>query len=112
MSESRRQLLTIGVFCIILVVAILLAAMQIIGWGFFVPLVLALFGVWLLVLAATRGSKSQEYERGAFSTAVMGCLLVAVGGAWHLFSYDWLYSIAVILLVVAGAAIAAALRRK
>ena len=112
MSESRRQLLTIGVFCIILTVAILLAAAEIIGWGFFVPLVLVLFGVWLLGLAAMRGIKSQKYERGSFSTAIMGFLVVGAGGAWYLFSYGWLYSVAVLLLVAAGAAIAAALRRK
>jgi len=111
-SESRRQLLTIGVFCIILVVAILLAATAIISWGVFVPLVLALLGVWLLGLAAMRGTNPQKYERGSFSTAIMGFLLVGAGGAWYLFSYNWLYSVAVLLLVAAGTAIAAALRRK
>jgi|WetSurMetagenome_2_1015567.scaffolds.fasta_scaffold00919_16 hypothetical protein len=112
MSESRRQLLTFGVFCIILVVGILLAATSVIGWGNFVPLALGLFGVCLLVLAAMRGLSPLKYEREAFSTAIMGCLLVAVGGVWYLFSYNWLSSVAVILLVVAGAAIAPALRRK
>ena len=112
MSEGRRQLLTIGVFCIILVVAILLAAIQAITWGNFVPLVLALFGIWIIALAGMRGATPQKYERSSFSTAIMGVLLVAVGGAWFLFSYNWLYSLALILLVFASAAIAAALKRK
>ncbi len=112
MSESRRQLLSIGVFFIVLVVAILLAATQVIGWGLFVPFILVLFGIWIIALAAMRGANPQKYERGSFSTAIMGMLLIAVGGAWYLFSFNWLYSIALILLVLAGAAIAAALKRK
>jgi hypothetical protein len=90
----------------------LLAATFVIGWGFFAPLVLGLFGVWLLALAAMRGSNTQKYEREAFSTAIMGFVLIGIGGAWYMFSFGWPYSVAVILLVVAGVAIAAALRRK
>ena len=112
MSESRRQLLTIGVSLIIVVVAILLAATQIIGWDLFVPVILVFLGVWILALAAMRGANPQKYERSSFSTTIMGLLLVAVGGAWYLFSFNWLYSLALILLVCAGAAIAAALKRK
>ena len=42
----------------------------------------------------------------------LGLVAIAVGGAWALFSINWLYSLIVILLVVAGLAIAAALRHK
>ena len=42
----------------------------------------------------------------------LGLVLIAVGGAWFLFSFNWLYSLVVILLVVAALAIAAALKRK
>jgi hypothetical protein len=112
MAEDRRQLLTIGVFFIVLVVAILLAATQTISWWLFVPVIMVLFGIWMVALAAIRGANPQKYERGAFSTAIMGLLLVAVGGAWYLFSSNWLYSLALILMVLAAAAIAAALKRK
>ena len=112
MAESRRQLLAIGVFCIILVVAILLAATAVIDWGLFVPFVLVLFGIWTLASVEIRGSGQQKYERSTFSTAIMGVLLIAVGGAWYLFSFNWLYSLALLLLVIAGTAIAAALKRK
>ena len=112
MSESRRQLLTIGASFLIFVVAILLVATQIIGWDLFVPVILVLLGVWMLALAAMRGSNPQKYERSSFTTAITGLLLVAVGGAWYLFSFNWLYSVALILLVFAGVAIAAALKRK
>ncbi|MCW4010881.1 MAG: hypothetical protein NWF05_09725 [Candidatus Bathyarchaeota archaeon] len=112
MAEERRQTLTVGVFLLVLAVALLLAATQIISWGLFAPVVLVLFGIWMLALAALRGANPQKYARGSFGTAVMGLLLIAVGGAWYLFSVNWLYSIVVILLVVAVIAIVAALKRK
>jgi hypothetical protein len=112
MAEDRRQLFTIGAFFIVLVVAILLYVAGAIGWTLIVPVILLLFGVWVLVLAFMRGSDPQKYERTSFSTAVMGLLLIAVGGAWYLFSFNWLYSLVLVLIVLAGVAIAAALRRK
>jgi hypothetical protein len=112
MSESRGQLLSIGVFFVVLVVAILLVATQVISWWLSIPVIFLLFGIWLLALAAMRGANPQKYERGSFSTGIMGLLLVAVGGAWYLFSFNWLYSLVVILLVLGAVAITAALKRK
>ncbi len=112
MSENRRQLLSIGAFFIIIVVAILLFATSIITLGLIVPLVLGLFGIWIVVLAAMRSSNPQKYERSAFSTMAMGGCLIVLGAAWYLFSFGWLYSLALILLAIGLIAIAAALRRK
>jgi hypothetical protein len=113
MAESRRETLSIGVFLIIIVVAIMLYAAQVIAdWTLIFPLVLVLSGCWTLVLAGMRASNPQKYERGAFSTMGLGLLLVAVGGAWYLFSFNPLYSLALVLLVFAALAIGAALRRK
>ena len=112
MAEAKRQLLTIGAFFIVLVVAIVLYVAGIIGWTLIVPLVLVLFGVWILVLAGMRSSTLQKYERGVFSTLSLGLLLVAVGGASYLFAYNPLYSLALILLLFGVLAIAAALKRK
>jgi hypothetical protein len=42
----------------------------------------------------------------------MGLGLIVLGGAWFLFPYNWLYSLALILLAFGGIAIAYALRRK
>jgi hypothetical protein len=112
MYQSKRQLLTIGVFCIILVVAILLVATNLIKWTLFPPLVLALFGIWILALAAMRGASPQKYERSSFSTMAMGLGLIVLGGAWFLFQYGWLYSLALILLAFGGIAIASAMSKK
>jgi hypothetical protein len=112
MSESNRQLLSIGVFFLTVVVAILLFAAGLIGWTLIVPVVLVLSGLWALALAGLRAVKPQKYERGTFSTMALGLGMIAVGGAWFLFAFSWIYSLVVILLAVAALAIAAALKRK
>jgi hypothetical protein len=112
MAESRRQLLSIGAFFIILVVAILLFTTKIITLSLVVPVVLGLFGIWIIALGAIRSSNPQKYERSAFSTMAMGGCLIVLGAAWYLFSFGWLYSLALILLALGLIAIAAALRRR
>jgi hypothetical protein len=112
MSESSRQLLTIGVFFITVVVALLLSVIVLADWFLFIPIVLVLSGLWALSLAGIRASKPQKYERGTFSTMALGLCMIAVGGAWYLFAFGWLYSLVLILLVLGALAITAALRRK
>jgi hypothetical protein len=113
MAQSNRDLLSIGAFLIVIVVAILLYAANLISLGLIVPVILVLSGCGALVLAGIRASNRQKYERGAFSTMGLGLLLIAVGGGWFLFSVNLaLYGLALILLVIAAIAIAAALRRK
>ena len=110
--ENNRNLLTIGVFIITVVVAILLYVANIIDWTLIAPVVLLLSGLWLLALGAIRQSKPVKYERSSFSTMAVGFIAVAVGGAWFLFRFNWLYSIVVILLVIAALVIVAAFKRK
>jgi len=73
-----------------------------------------LFGIWMLALAVIRSGNAGKYERSSFSTLAMGVLLLVVGGAWSMIALgvNWIYSLALILLVCAGLAIAAALKRK
>jgi hypothetical protein len=111
MSESNRQLLTIGVFLLTIVAAIVLYAAGLIDWTLIAPVVLLLSGVWMLVLAAIRMGNPVKYERSGFSTMALGLIAVAVGGAWFLWNINWLCSIIVVLLVAAALALAAALKR-
>jgi cobalamin synthase len=113
MSESRRQLLSIGVFFIVAVVAILLYATSLVpDWLNIFPVIFILFGVWMLALAVMRAQDPQKYEREAFGTAEMGVLLLALGGCWLLWRTNYLYSIALALFVIGAVAIIAAMRRK
>ncbi len=112
MNDSNRQLLTIGVFFLTIVVAVLLYVAGLMDWTLIVPVIFLLNGLWFVVLGLIRMGKVGMYERSPFSTMALGLVAVAVGGAWFLFSFNWLYSVVVILLVVAALAIAAALQRK
>jgi hypothetical protein len=111
---AERNLLSIGVFLVIIVVSILLyQPFQIItDWTLTLPLIILLSGLWIIVLAGMRSSSAQKYELGPFGTFSWGLLLVAVGGAWYLYGFGWYYSLAVILLVLAGVAIAASMKPK
>ena len=112
MAEMKRQLLTIGALLIVIVVALLLV--PVIGWGLVFPVVLLLFGLWVLALGVMRSLNQQKYERSSFSTLSLGMLLIVVGGAWSLMvlGFNWVYSLALLLLVLAALAVAAALKRK
>ncbi len=113
MAESSRQLFSIGVFLVIIVVAILLFGAGIIGWELIIPVILVFSGCWTLVLAVIRSSNPQKYERGAFSTMGLGLFMIAVGGAWYMLVFGQaLYALALILLVLGALAIAAALKPK
>jgi hypothetical protein len=112
MSESNRQLLSIGVLILTIAVAVVLYVAALIGWTLIIPVVLLLFGLWIIALGAIRAGKPIKYERSPFSTVAIGCCIAAVGGAWFLFSYNWLYSLIVVLVAIAVLAIVAAQRRK
>lgn len=112
-GENSRALLSIGVFFVTIVVALLLYLAAIVtDWVLIVPLVIFFNGLWFLVLGTLRIGKAGKYERSPFSTSALGLVALGVGGAWFLFGYNWIYSLIVILLVVAGLAIATALQRK
>lgn len=108
-----RGLLSIGIFLMIIVVSIILyTPLGLVPWSLIPPLVLALFGCWTIFLAGIRMSNPLKYERDPFSTFAGGLILLVIGGAWFFLSVSWLYSLAIILLVLGVLAIAAALRRK
>lgn len=115
-SGARQSLLSIGALLIIIVVSVLLyQPLQLISdWMLIWPLIVALFGCWIIALSGIRASHPQKYERGAFSTLSWGLLLAALGGAWFMYGYgfNWIYSLIIVVLVVAVLAIATALKWK
>jgi hypothetical protein len=111
-SVNDRNLFSVGVFLIFIVVGILLATSGVITWFLCVPLILLLSGFWMLVLAGMRAIKPQKYERSTLSTLALGLGMIVIGGAWVVSIYSWIYSLAVILLAIALLAILAALKFK
>ena len=112
MAEDKRGLLTIGAFFISLVIGILLYIAKVIGWTLIAPVVLVVFGVWMLALAGMSSSSPSKYALSSFVTLSWGLILIAIGGAWYLFTLNWLYSVVLLLLVFAVLAVAAAMKRK
>ena len=98
---------------IIVVVCILLYPLNVTHNAWYIlQLIIVLFGVWMLILAAMRAQSPANYERSPYSTVQMGVLLIAVGVAWFVWGYSWIYTVAVLLLALGAIAIASAMRKK
>jgi Ca2+/Na+ antiporter len=110
-TRQQLDMLSFGVF--IIIVAILLIAFAPNGqWDRMISLTIALFGIWIIATAGIRARNPSKYERGAYSTFVMGLLLLAVGGAWFInivSEGNLILSIFVLLIVIGLLAIGTAL---
>ena len=112
MAESRTAVLSLGVLLVIIVVSILFFMAGLIDWTLVVPVIMVLSGGWLIVLTPMRRSKVGGYTTSAFSFAATGLVLISLGIAWYAFRFGFLYSVVIILLVLGGIAIVAALRTR
>jgi len=112
MSKSQSGLLTLGAFIIIVAVVILLALIPVISWYAVVPLIIALYGCWLIVYAGIRTGNPSKYERSAFSLFGWGILLAAIGFGWTMSYYgmNLIYTLVVVLLLLGVLAVVAALK--
>jgi len=109
MPKRQLDLLSLGV--LVIIIAILLVAFFP-DWGTILSLTISLYGLWVVALAGIRAKSPEKYERGAFSTLVLGILLLAVGGAWYLnilTEGNILYSVVLLLVIVGILAVASAL---
>lgn len=109
-GSINRGLMSIGVFLVILVVCLVLGTSSLIDWWFIPSLVVALYGCWILTLGVLQLSNPQRYEHSAFNLFAWGLLLIALGGAWFLYVFNPMYSLALILLTLGALAIVSALR--
>ncbi len=111
-NSVNRSLLSIGVFLIIVVVSVMLASLNVFAWGLVPPVMIALCGCWLLVLAGMQSASPEKYGRSAMSLLGWGVLFIAVGGALFLADFGLIYAFTIVLLALAALAIFAAFRRK
>jgi len=112
LPEIKRNQLTLGVLLLILAIVLILNVTGAIELSLVGPIVLVLFGAWMLALATLRNECHIKYERSAFSTLSLGLMLVAAGGAWYLAAFNWIYSIIIILVVIAALIIIMSIKRK
>jgi ribose/xylose/arabinose/galactoside ABC-type transport system permease subunit len=108
----QYEMLSFGVFLIIAAVLMVLFA----GGGIkrfdeAVAIIIALYGVWTMILAGIRVRNPEKYGRGAYSTLVMGVVLTALGGAWvfYIEGANIIVTIALILVVIGILAVATAI---
>jgi len=105
-------MLSFGVFLIIAAILLVAYAAVIIKrLDEVIALIIALYGVWTIVLAGVRVKNPEKYGRGAYSTLVMGVLLTAVGGAWTLYieGANIILTLALVIVVIGILAVATAL---
>lgn len=113
MPRLPLGLLSFGVFVIIVAVAIVVAVQFGLSWGASLALIIALYGGWTIALAGIRSKNPEKYARGPFGIFAWGILLVAIGGAWLIYSLEaayWLYSVLLLLSVIGILAVVSALR--
>lgn len=113
MPTRRLRILSLGVFVVIVAICLIAYGSQYITRVDEVfSLIIAFYGVWVVILAGIRTPSQEKYERGAFSTFGWGILLIAIGGAWffNIRTGYWVYSLALVLLVLGILVVTAALR--
>jgi len=113
MQRMPLGLLSFGVFAIIVAISIVVSVQF--GWRFdtSLALIVTLYGGWTIALAGIRAKNPEKYARSPHSIFAWGILLVAVGGAWFIYSLEaayWLYSVLLLLIVVGMLAVVSALR--
>jgi len=103
--------LSLGALLVIAAALLVAFSAAVIGIDEVLALIIALYGVWTMVLAGIRVRNPEKYGRGAYSTLIMGVLLTAIGGAWEfqIRFENIIITIALILVVVGILALASAL---
>ena len=108
----QYDLLSLGALLVIAAVLLVAFATEVIKrLDEVFALIIALYGVWTMILAGIRVRNPEKYGRGAYSTLVMGVMLTALGGAWvlNIEGTNIIITIALILVVVGILAVASAL---
>lgn len=112
---ANMGLVSIGVFLIIVAISIVVYSANIILLEEMLPLIVGLYGCWMMGLAGIKHRNPSKYERGALSTFAWGLLLAVVGFS-SILSIEglmtMLYAVAAVLLVIGILAIAIAIERK
>jgi hypothetical protein len=112
MAKRPFNLLSYGVFFVLVALSLALSAVGLIGLVEVPSVVIALTGIWIIVLAGLQIGRTEKYGRSTFSTFSWGVLISTLGLVWFLFNRQILvnYLPVIFLLVIGILIIAAALR--
>jgi len=111
-AKKPFELLSIGVFIILIALSLAMFALGVIGLVEVPSLVIALSGVWIMVLSGIQTGRTEKYGRSAFSTFSWGVLISVLGLAWFLYIRQILINFlpVIFLLALGTLIIVAALR--
>jgi len=111
-AKKPVGLLSFGILVLLTALGLAMWSAGLIGLAEIPSLAIALFGIWIMVLAGIRSSKTEKHERSAFSTFSWGVLISAVGTVWFLSNRQILvgYLPAIFLFVIGIMIVTAALR--
>lgn len=109
---QQYETLSFGVLMVI--IALMLVAFAtgtVTDIGQMMALIIALYGIWTVILAGARTRNPEKYGRGAQSTLAMGIVLVAIGGAWFLLTTGTppILALALLLVIIGILAVVSAL---
>jgi len=112
MLRSQRGLLNLAVLLVIAALVIIFGGLVANSWWEVVPLIIAFYGCWFIVFAGIGTRYQTKYTRSAFSTFGWGMLLAAIGFGWALNvrGLSWIYTVAVVILLLGILGLVAALR--
>jgi len=112
---DRTGLISLGIFIVIVAISILIYSFELITVGEILPLIVGLYGCWMIILAGIRYKNPSSYARGPLSTFAWGLLLAVAGfsviASWKV-GLNLLYVVAAVLLVIGILVIAVAIERK
>ena len=114
MPRGSSDILSFGIFILILAAGIAALAAGILSVFETFSLVMALFGVWIMALAGMRGGKQEKYARGAFSIFSWGAIVTAFGTVLFLYfrGLPPLYLLSALLAILGLLVVAVAFRNR
>jgi len=83
-DQKPLRIILLGIFTVVCGATALLYLIQLIDLAEVAPIVIMLFGILILAMAAVRLLSTEGSARGAFSTAWWGSVLFLVGAVWLL----------------------------
>jgi hypothetical protein len=84
-AKKPFNILSWGIFFVLVALSLALSASGLIGLSEVPSVVVALTGIWIVVLAGLQTGRQEKYGRSTFSTFSWGVLTSTLGLVWFLY---------------------------